>query len=208
MIQSIYQFGDQIKLKKKIDVKKLKKELEPFENFWEQYNPNKSWIAREGLCVLNEKGKVGTGPALDSIFIYNQKHGTNWTEYDFNLPTEVYKSSEQISTLMGEILPHCCRTHFLKLKPGGYFPPHRDHVRGEQNVFRLIVPIQTCNPPQMRFMIEDRTLHWDVGNVYAINTTKEHSLFNMSNSDSIWLVINTILHEETIEYVQGNLEVS
>lgn len=205
MIDKIYQFGDQVKLRVNLNVQKLLKELELFEDEWTQYNPKKEWINRQGLCILNERGAVGPGPALDSILEYNQIHGTKWTEFDFNKPTEVYKNSEEIRKVMKDILPHSCRTHFLRLGPGGFFPPHRDHVRGDQKVFRLIIPIKNYNPPDFRFMIEDRTLFWEPGYMYAINTTKEHCLFNMDSSNSIWLVINTIINKESADFVARNL---
>lgn len=58
-------------------------------------------------------------------------------------------------------------------------------------------------------MIEDRTLHWNEGSMYAVNTTKEHTLFNASTSnDNVWLVINAILCEETVSFVSNNLAVA
>ena len=205
MINTLYQFGDQVKLTPMLNVKKMLQELEPFEKKWSQYNPSKPYIRREGLCVLNEKGKCGPGPALDSIPEYNKRNGTNLKEHDFNIPTELYNSSLQLQQLLKDFLPHCCRIHFLKLKSGCYFPTHRDHLYGNQRVIRLIVPIINCNPPNMRFLIEDKTLHWNHGQMYMVNTTKEHSLFNMNDDDSIWLVINMIVTEESKNIVIDNL---
>jgi hypothetical protein len=209
MIEYINQYGDQTGLTVKLDCYKLVKELQQFESKWSQYNVLKPWIKRQGLCVLNERGSVGPGPALNSLYEWNKKHNTKFTELDFNKPTEVYHASEQVKLVLKDILPYCVRTHFLKLPPGGFFPPHRDHVGKQQKTFRLIVPIKLCNPPETRFMIEDRTLHWNEGFMYAINTTKEHTLFNASaTDDSVWLVINTIVCEETINFVSNNLMIS
>lgn len=55
-------------------------------------------------------------------------------------------------------------------------------------------------------MIEDRTLYWEEGRMYAVNTTKEHTLFNTSSDDSIWLVINAKVCDETIRFVSKNLK--
>jgi hypothetical protein len=58
-------------------------------------------------------------------------------------------------------------------------------------------------------MIEDKTLYWEEGTMYAINTTKEHTLFNASvSSESIWLVINAIVCDETINFVLNNIKVT
>lgn len=203
MIEFLHQYGDQTELTLKLNVNKLLKELEPFNNKWSQYNENKPWINRHGLCVLNERGSVGPGPALNSLYEWNQVHRTNLKEVDFNKPTEVYKNSQQLQSILSDILPFCVRTHFLKLLPGGYFPPHRDHTGKEQKTFRLIVPIQACNPPATRFMIEDKTLHWNLGQMYLLNTTKQHMLFNATLSEeSIWLVINCIVCDEMIDYIE------
>lgn len=204
-IWDILQFGDIIALNKTID-DSIKKDLEKFKNNWAPYNP-RTTIPRQGLCVLNEKGKVGPGPALDSLNQYNLENNTNWNESDFNLPTELYQQSKNLQNLLDEIIPYCVRTHFIKLLPGGFFPPHRDHTRGIQNTFRLIVPIQNVNPPFCNFILEDKPLYWEQNKMYFINTTKYHTIFNASpKRDSIWLIVNVKLCEETINFIINNLD--
>lgn len=205
-ISHLAQFGDQYPLELGLDTEEIQKDLEDFSDKWSPYNPRKSWINREGLCILNERGECGPGPALDSLGEYNLENGTNYTELDFNKPTEFYHHSKALQDMMKDMLPWCIRSHFLRLGPGGYFPPHRDHVLGEQQTFRLIVPIQNNNPPHSRFMIEDRSLYWDGGVMYYVNTTKQHSLFNAFPRDSsIWLVINAVITDESVEYVSRHM---
>ena len=107
---------------------------------------------------------------LDSLKQYNAEHGSQWNESDFNKPTDLYRNSTALQELLQDILPYCVRTHFIKLLPGGYFPPHRDHSKGIQNTFRLIVPIQNFNPPFCRFILEDTTLYWVQNKMYFLNT--------------------------------------
>ena len=205
-ISHLAQFGDQYPLRLNLNISKLRTDLEAFDDKWSPYNPRKNWINRDGLCILNERGECGPGPALDSLGEYNLENGTNYTEFDFNKPTEFYHHSKTLQHMMKDMLPWCIRSHFLRLGPGGYFPPHRDHNLGEQETFRLIVPIQNYNPPYSRFMIEDRSLYWNGGTMYYVNTTKQHSLFNASPSnDSIWLVINAIVTDESVEYISRHL---
>lgn len=210
MIQSFYQYGDQNRLEIQVDVEKVLEDLELFESKWSQYNTLKPWIRREGLCVINERGECGPGPALESLSEWNKKNNTNLTELDFNIPTEFYHQSQEIQNALKDILPYCFRTHFLKLKPGGFFPEHRDFIgySEDQKSLRLIIPIQNCNPGSMRFMIEDRTLQWDMGSMYLVNTNKVHSLFNLNPSeDSIWLVINCQVCKEVFEWTSKNLSI-
>lgn len=205
-IHEIIQFGDQYKLNRRIDTSKMLDQLKDFEYDWSQYNPRKD-INRHGLCVLNERGSVGPGAALDSLYEYNKENGTEIGETDCNIPTELYHKSSELQEKIKDIIPWCCRTHFLKLGSGGFFPTHRDHKFGIQNTFRIIVPIKNCNPPQTFFMIEDKVLNWEEGSFYVINTTKAHTLFNASMDDSIWLVINSIVCRESIDFVCNNLNI-
>ena len=205
-IRYITQFGDQVELTRSLNCNKLIKDTEYFKDIWSRYNPRKN-IERYGLCVLNDKGKVGPGPALDSLWEYNNENNTHINETDCNVPTELYMYSKELQDKLEDILHWCCRTHFIKLKPGGFFPVHRDHKFGEQNTFRLIVPVANCNPPHCRFMIEDKTLYWNHGKMYAVDTTKAHTLFNASMKDSIWLVINALVCEESIDFVCKNLAI-
>ena len=210
MIQNFYQYGDQTKLQINVNVSNVLKDLDLFKDKWSQYNSLKPEIRREGLCVINEKGKVGPGPALESLYEWNIKNNTSLSELDFNKPTELFYQSQEIQNALKDILPYCFRTHFLKLKPGGFFPEHRDYASYTENQksFRLIIPIKNCNPGQMRFMIEDRTLQWNMGTMYLVNTNKVHSLFNLSpGEDSIWLVINCQVCKEVFEWVSRNLSI-
>ena len=205
-VRHLEQFGDQVPLRITVSLNELNQDLKVFDDKWSQYNPRKPHIARDGLCILNDSGRCGPGPALDSIPEYNRETGANLRETDFGKPTELYHHSSALQSMMKDMLPWSVRSHFLRLRPGGFFTPHRDHNLGEARTFRLIVPIQNYNPPYTRFMIEDRSLYWDGGRMYFVNTTKSHTLFNAgADQDSLWIVINAIVCDESIEYVSGRL---
>ena len=104
MIDKIYQYGDQTQLKVKLNIKRLLEEITQFNDNWSQYNELKPWIQRQGLCILNERGQTGPGPALNSIHEWNTKHNTHYTEFSFNKPTEVYKASSEIQNVFKDIL--------------------------------------------------------------------------------------------------------
>lgn len=205
--QQIFQFGDQIMLDTGVRTSRLLEDLEQFENDWHQYNEFKPYINRQGLCILNEDGVLKPGPAISSLSEWNAKHGTSWAEEDFVVPTPVYERCVDLQNLLEPILPYINRTHFLRIPPGGYFPPHRDNRQLIQNTFRLILPVANTTPPWFRFMLEDRTLNWDNGTLYAVNTTKEHTLFNAGTKDSLWIVINAVVCEEMFYYVSKHLAI-
>ena len=206
-IQYIYQFGDQIALNKYIDPYDMEKELKVYKDQWTQYNPRKSHIKRYALSVLNHNGKIGPGPDLDSLLEYNRIHKTDFKESDFNKPTPVWTNSKILSDFLEGIFPYCMRAHFLKLAPGGFFPPHRDHTYGKQNFFRLLVPIANFNPPYFYFMMEEKPLYWEYGRLYVLNTTKHHALFNTSvHRDSFCFVITVQVCKESIDYVSSQLK--
>lgn len=199
-----YQYGDFYKINHHLDISKINQDLKPFNNKWSQYNTRKPYIRREGLCVFNYCGKCGPNPALDSLKEYNRLHGTNLTETDAHVPTELYHSSPELQRYFKPLLGSVVRTHFLKLKPGGFFPPHRDHTRGIQNSIRIIIPIRHCAPPSSNFILEDKILYMDHGSSYIINTTKLHWLFNADSlNSSIWLVINAKINKQTMEFVES-----
>ena len=171
------------------------------ENFeYVQYNRRKP-INRYGLSVTSLDGGVSGIPDLDSLGEYNKENNTQYTERDFATPTPVYEKCKEIFEPWKE---HIHRTHILKLGTGGFFPPHRDHCL-IQNSFRLIVPLQNCNPPYFNFMLDNKLLHWEHGRMYFMDTVKMHYLFNSSFNPSYMLVANVDTNEESVKAVLTHL---
>lgn len=205
-VHDIHQYGDFYELNYFLDTSKILRTLKSFDRKWSQYNPRKSHIAREGLCVFNYEGRCGPGPALDSLKEYNRIHKTNVGESDCNKPTELYWESQELQNFFQPIIGSVVRTHFLRLKPGGFFPPHRDHTRGVQNSFRIIVPIHNCDPPTSNFVLEEKILHMKQGRAYVVNTTKLHWLFNAHTyEDQIWLVVNAKIDKTCMEFIENGI---
>lgn len=201
-----FQYGDFYRVKHELELGSVQNDIESFKDKWSQYNTRKSHIPREGLCVFNYDGKCGPNPALDSLKEYNKLNGTSLTETDANVPTELYHSSISLQKYFAPILGSVVRTHFIKLKPGGFFPPHRDHTKGIQNSIRIIVPIFNCLPPQVNFILEGNILRMDNGNSYVVNTTKQHWLFNADpERDSIWLVINAKQDQKILDFIESGI---
>ena len=194
----ILAYGDQIKLDLNQNSPIVSK-LEQFDNDWVKYNPRKN-INRWGLSVTNLNGKFGSGPDLDSLYEYNKENKTNYTEFDFDEPTLAYNIVSKYCDPFKEWL---FRTHFIKLKPGGFFPDHVDNIGLNIDSFRLIVPIKSLNSFEDAYFIYDsKILQWKYNQLYFLNTCKRHTVFNANQSkDSIFLVMNVKLTKESVSKV-------
>lgn len=194
--------GDFLKTRQLIDANKCAEEIRSFD--WVKYNPAKPDILRDGLSVTSLDGGLSGYPDLHSLKEVYEDTGESYAEEDFATPTEVYKTSEQTRLACEPWKQWLTRTHFLRLPSGGYFPDHVDGTRvGAPTSFRLIVPIKNCNPPKFNFLLDIgaryEVLNWEMGRVYFLNTSKRHVLFNASQEDSIWLVMNIIIDEDSVQ---------
>lgn len=200
-------YGDFIKLNVTINVNQVLKDIEPYCDYWSKYNPNKPKILRDSLAVTSIDGSLDEkfNTSLTELF---QQTGKNIEESDYNKKTEVYKNSSEISKILDPWEKHLARTQFIKLPPGGHFPIHIDGGKNSiPETFRLAVPIKNTNPPNCWWMLGDdldfKPLKWEYGKLYYINTLKRHALFNTSDEDSIWLIINIITTEESVRHVRN-----
>lgn len=165
------------------------------ENFeYVKYNPRRG-IPRYGLSITSLDGGVSGKPDLDSFYAVDPS--TMPTEMDINVPTPVYEHPE-IKRLCDHFQPFVGRSHFLKIPPGGYFPPHRDFKSTELDTFRIIVPMYNIEYPRFTFILEDKVLPWELGRAYFLNTAKAHHLFNCGDRDSYWIVLNIETTKESI----------
>jgi len=174
---------------------KFLKDIEIFDNDWKQYNPRKI-IPREGLSITSLDGELSGIPDLDSFYEYNDENNTHITEVDIVTPTPVYQYALPYFEPFKE---HVCRTHVIRLAPGGYFPTHRDSHKMGVKAFRIFVPLRNCNPDKMYFIIDDKILHFEYGRPYFIDTCVKHSLFNMSSEYSYFIVVNVKVNRRSIE---------
>lgn len=195
----ISQYGDFLHLKQpKINCSQVLEELKNYE--WLKYNPDKPNIPRDCINVTSLDG------SLEGFTGTLMIQGVN-ADSDFKTPTEVYESSKTIQKLLEPWKPYLGRTQFLRLPPGGYFPPHHDGgKKGAPDTFRLIVPIENANPPGFCWMYGDennyKPLQWETGKLYYLNTNKKHWLFNASANDSIWLTLNILACDETVYMIR------
>ena len=202
-------YGDFIKLNSAVSVKQLLKDIEKFSDSWVKYNPSKPHIPRDSLAVTSLTGDIKE-ETIGSLTEHYHNTGSNIEESDYNKPTSLFKDSKELQNLLTPWMDYIARTQFIKLPPGGYFPAHIDGGRkATPETFRLAVAIQNTNPPNSFWMLGDsinyNTLSWEYGQLYYVNTLKKHALFNTSNKDSIWLIINIVTTEESVKLVRSLL---
>lgn len=170
-----------------------------------KYNPRKK-IERFGLSLTSLDGGLSGIPDLDSLYEYNGENKTSYSERDFKIFTPAY-NFENLKKIFQPIESYIFRSHIIKLKPGGFFPPHRDFRGMNINSFRLIIPLKNMNPPTFNFIIEEKIIYWKYGYVYFVDTIKAHYLFNSSLDLAYMIVLNVDLNEETVNFVTRNLTI-
>tara|TARA_B100000900_G_C20375295_1_gene632169 strand:+ start:217 stop:831 length:615 start_codon:yes stop_codon:yes gene_type:complete len=197
MYNNLLSFGDVIELRLQCNVSKLLDTIKTYD--WKQYNPRKE-INRYGLSVTSLDGSMN-GIDLDSLAEYNKENNTRYDESSFTTFTEVYHKCQETQKLIEPFKPWLWRTHFLNFRRGGYFPPHRDMRRvDEQESFRVLVPLRCCNPPGLYFMYENKPLYFNMGSAYFVNTNKMHTIFSFEDV-AYMLVMNIQCTDESLKKV-------
>ena len=126
-------------------------QLEACDDRWRPYNKFKPSIKREGLSLISQDGSDDGEKDLTSLLEYNSKHGTQFDELSFRQPTDNWNKIPLIGELIGPLIPHLGRSHFIRFGEGGFFPPHRDLSR----CFRLIA-FFNCTPSSLGFVLDDK----------------------------------------------------
>ena len=203
MFDALIRFGDVYSLKPRLDFDKFYEGLNLFQDKWVQYNPRKD-ILRKGLSITSLDGGMSGIPDLDSIKEYSIKNNIKLEESDFNKRTEFYPYVESI---LHPFKKYLGRTHIIKHAPGGQFPPHRDDFRLEIKSCRLFLPIEDCNPPLNYFILDNKILNFVHGQLYFLNTCKEHTVFT-TLGHTMFMVVNITINEESVKTILENIAVN
>jgi hypothetical protein len=91
------------------------------------------------------------------------------------------------------------RSHIIKFKTGGFFPPHRD--LGES--IRLIAFFNS-NHHNSFLMKEGQRMSWLTHTLYYFNTKKEHSYFNFADNADV-LVLNLEVSDQSRKWIRDRL---
>lgn len=195
MYSAITTYGDVIVTKLYQKPKTILNELEEFSDNWKPYNARKH-PGREGLSITSLDGGLSGIPDLDSVQEYCRINNVELVEMDFKTRTPTYKI---VADLIEPFKNDLGRSHFIRHKPGGFFPPHRDIGKDLKEIksFRLFIPLKNCNPPQTWFMLDRKPLTFEHGRAYFINTCIEHTVF--SCADAMFIVFNVAVNSNTVD---------
>lgn len=162
---------------------------------WVRYQPHKLENNRFGLSVTSLDGNYSGEPDLYSLREYRDMTGKNYNEGDFKRRTNIVNFIPELQNLLDFFEPNLGRTHFIKLNPGGFFPPHRDNgLLPSSPTFRIIVPIQNFHYRCVKWIQDEKIVNFNVGRTYFVNTTKVHSVFSFEQN-VILLVLNVAVDD-------------
>ena len=109
--------------------------------------------------------------------------------------------------VMHDIIERCypkggtiIRAMAAKLPAGGKITPHTDTHPSFHIGHRIHVPITTN--PRVRFMIDGRPHHFEVGKAYEINNQMTHSVANKGNDDRITFIFDYVPPEQLQLHLQ------
>lgn len=189
-------------LKIYIDIGQYMKEISYFDNDWVDYLPRTDRPNnRQALTLTNLPGK--THKDVPSLAEASYAARKRLSELDFNVKTDVYEHCKSLHNFLDMWNP-LGRTFVVKSNIGGYFVPHRDHPSMPRDVFRLIVFLNNCGPLQYDWLMDDRKLYIQMGQVYYVNTRLTHRTISWVDN-SQHLILNIGFTSENVSKVIANL---
>lgn len=177
-------------------------EIKQFDNDWVDYLPRTDRPNnRRALTVTNLPGK--THKDVPSLAEASYAAGRRLSELEFNQPTDVYNACTSLRPFLDQWQP-LGRTFIVQSNTGGYFVPHRDHPSMPRECFRLIVFLNNCGPLQYDWLMDDRKMYIQPGQVYYVNTRMTHRTISWVDN-SQHLILNIPFTTENVAKVIANL---
>ena len=189
-------------LKIHIDLNKYMQEISHYNNDWVDYLPRTDRPNnRKALTLTNLPGK--THKDVPSLAQASYAAGRRLSELEFNERTDVYKSCTSLHEFLDMWQP-LGRTFIVQSNTGGYFVPHRDHPSIPRECFRLIVFLNNCGPLQYDWLMDDRKMYIQPGQVYYVNTRMTHRTISWVDN-SQHLILNVPFTTANVSKVIANL---
>jgi hypothetical protein len=177
-------------------------EIKQFDSDWVNYLPRTDRPNnRKALTLFNLPGK--THQDVPSLAQASYAAGRKLSELEFNEPTDVYRACTSLQPFLDNWQP-LGRTFIVKCDTGGYFVPHRDHPSMPRECFRLIVFLHNVGPLQYDWLMDDRKMYIQPGQVYYVNTRMTHRTISWVDN-SQHLILNIPFTTDNIVKVIGSL---
>jgi hypothetical protein len=187
----------------RIDLSKYMQEIKQFDNDWVDYLPRTDRPNnRKALTLTNLPGKLHTD--VPSLAQASYAARRRLSELEFNQRTEVYNTCTSLQPFLDSWQP-LGRTFIVQSNTGGYFVPHRDHPSMPRECFRLIVFLHNCGPLQYDWLMDDRKMNIQMGQVYYVNTRMTHRTISWVDN-SQHLILNIPFTTENVAKVIANLQ--
>jgi hypothetical protein len=185
-----------------IDTGKYMQEIAQFQDDWVDYLPRTDRPNnRRALTLTNLPGKTHTD--VPSLAQASYAAGRRLSELEFSEPTNVYRACTSLQPFLKMWEP-LGRTFIVQSNIGGYFVPHRDHPSMPRECFRLIVFLNNCGPLQYDWLMDDRKMNIQMGQVYYVNTRLTHRTISWVNN-SQHLILNIPFNTANVAKVIANL---
>jgi hypothetical protein len=127
---------------------------------------------------------------------FSIQQGADWQD----LP--LLRACPAIRALLEDLDCPLKSVRLMRLCAGAYIKPHRDHgLALEYGEARLHVPIHSSN--DVRFMVDGHRVPMRAGELWYINTDREHEVRNPGNSDRVNLVIDCLVNDWLREQVRS-----
>jgi hypothetical protein len=189
-------------LKIHINLGHYMQEISQFDKDWVDYLPRTDRPNnRRGLTLTNMPGK--THRDVPSLAEARYAAGRKVSELEFNEKTEVYYACTSLHPFLEQWQP-LGRTFIVQCNTGGYFVPHRDHPSMPREVFRLVVFLNNVGPLQYDWLMDDRKMYIQPGQVYYVNTRMTHRTISWVDN-SQHLILNVPFNTENVSKVIANL---
>lgn len=185
-----------------IDTSLYMHQMQQFNNDWVDYLPRTDRPNnRKALTLTNLPGKSHTD--VPSLAQASYAAGRRLSELEFSEPTDVYRACTSLQPFLKMWQP-LGRTFIVQSNTGGYFVPHRDHPSMPRECFRLICFLNNCGPLQYDWLMDDRKMNIQMGQVYYVNTRLTHRTISWVDN-SQHLILNIPFTTENVAKVIANL---
>lgn len=185
-----------------IDLGKYMQEIDQFKDDWVEYLPRTDRPNnRKALTITNLPGKKHND--VPSLAEASYAARRRLSELEFNQPTDVYNACTSLHPFLN-MWDALGRTFVVRCDTGGYFVPHRDHPSMPRECFRLIVFLNNCGPLQYDWLMDDRKMYIQPGQVYYVNTRMTHRTISWVDN-SQHLILNIPFTTDNVAKVVSNL---